>query len=259
MASLLRGLAVAGLAAAAVGAAVSVRLLAAGARSRWARHRRLGRILPDPPAPIDAEPRPALRALAAVAVGLGVAAGARSAGPIALVLGGVAGAAALALVGPGLRRWQPQPSPPPAPEGLAAALDLLAACLLAGCPLVDALAETAASSQPAVSRPLREAVAGLRAGLPSRLAWEAALGARAAPAMARLARACVRSERGGTPLEAVLTGLAREVRADADVRAQTAARGAGVLAVLPLGLCFLPAYLLLGVVPAVAGLVARLR
>ena len=52
--------------------------------------------------------------------------------------------------------------------------------------------------------------------------------------------------------------LAEQAREGARVRGQQAAERAGVLAVGPLGLCFLPAFVLLGVVPVVAGLVGPL-
>jgi hypothetical protein len=52
--------------------------------------------------------------------------------------------------------------------------------------------------------------------------------------------------------------LAAEVRAERRSAAEQAARRVGVLAVAPLGLCFLPAFLLLGVVPVVVGLAGPL-
>ena len=48
-----------------------------------------------------------------------------------------------------------------------------------------------------------------------------------------------------------LTGLAGELRADRAVVAEAAARRAGVLVVLPLGLCFLPAFILAGLLPVI--------
>jgi hypothetical protein len=51
-----------------------------------------------------------------------------------------------------------------------------------------------------------------------------------------------------------LTRLADDLRADRSVAAEAAARRAGVLIVLPLGLCFLPAFLLAGLVPVVVAL-----
>ncbi|PWU49675.1 secretion system protein, partial [Micromonospora globispora] len=48
-----------------------------------------------------------------------------------------------------------------------------------------------------------------------------------------------------------LTRLADDLRADRSTAAEAAARRAGVLIVLPLGLCFLPAFILAGLVPVI--------
>ena len=48
-----------------------------------------------------------------------------------------------------------------------------------------------------------------------------------------------------------IAALADDLRADRAVAAEAAAQRAGVLIVLPLGLCFLPAFLLAGLVPVV--------
>ncbi len=247
-------------AAAAVGSGIW--RLAAGTAARRSARRRLQAILPAPPAEgAPGAARAGLRVAAVALAAVGAAGRASGSGAVvALVAGTVAGTVAVAVIGPGLRWLEGRVAPTsPPPTGLPAALDLLAACLVAGSPVQEALAETARGSPAAVAVPLATAAAGMRMGLPARLAWQEALGPSPPPALQSLARACVRSERGGTSLESVLTGLAAELRATAAVRAQEAARRAGVLAVLPLGLCFLPAYLLLGVVPAVAGLLARLR
>ena len=52
--------------------------------------------------------------------------------------------------------------------------------------------------------------------------------------------------------------MAADVRAEYRSAAEQAARRVGVLAVAPLGLCFLPAFVLLGVVPVVVGLAGPL-
>jgi pilus assembly protein TadC len=56
----------------------------------------------------------------------------------------------------------------------------------------------------------------------------------------------------------VATALAAEVRATAGDAAEAHAQRASVLITAPLGLCFLPAFLCLGVVPVVVGLAAQL-
>ncbi|MCW2599061.1 MAG: type secretion system protein, partial [Frankiales bacterium] len=70
--------------------------------------------------------------------------------------------------------------------------------------------------------------------------------------------ALTRAAEGGAPVAVGVLRVAEDARREATGRAERAARRAGVLAVGPLGLCFLPAFLLLGVVPAVLGLVAPL-
>jgi pilus assembly protein TadC len=80
----------------------------------------------------------------------------------------------------------------------------------------------------------------------------------AASPIHQLARAALRSASSGASLASVAADTAAEVRAAA--RDLAAARGqrASVLITGPLGLCFLPAFLALGVVPVVIGLAAGL-
>lgn len=67
------------------------------------------------------------------------------------------------------------------------------------------------------------------------------------------AAAIGRTESSGAKLAATLTRIGDRARQEAHAAAIAAARRAGVLAVAPLGLCFLPAFLLLGVIPVVIG------
>jgi hypothetical protein len=75
---------------------------------------------------------------------------------------------------------------------------------------------------------------------------------------AALAITCARSERSGAPVGPLLAALAGELRDARRSAREAAARRVGVWAVLPLGVCFLPAFLLAGVVPVVAGLVRQI-
>ncbi|RQW98134.1 type II secretion system F family protein, partial [Micromonospora chalcea] len=63
--------------------------------------------------------------------------------------------------------------------------------------------------------------------------------------------AAVRSSNSGAALARALTRLADDLRAERSTAAEAAARRAGVLIVLPLGLCFLPAFILAGLVPVI--------
>jgi Flp pilus assembly protein TadB len=76
-------------------------------------------------------------------------------------------------------------------------------------------------------------------------------------ALAPLGRSLARSVRTGEPVAEALERLGEELAARARAEVEDAARRVGVQAAVPLGVCLLPAFLLLGVVPVVAGLVAR--
>ncbi len=140
-------------------------------------------------------------------------------------------------------------------QALAGAWELLAACLRAGMPVpvgVRAIAE--GLDAPAGPALLRTAEL-LALGADPAQAWQPA---RDCTATVRLARAAQRSGRSGTALAESLTRLAATVRADARERSEARAQRAGVLIAAPLGLCFLPAFLAIGVVPVVIGLAAGL-
>ncbi|MEV4558353.1 type II secretion system F family protein [Kitasatospora sp. NPDC049285] len=130
--------------------------------------------------------------------------------------------------------------------------DLLAACLgSSGSPARAALA--VADSVPA---PMRDRLSGVAArlalGAPPEHCWEQL--AVECPPMAPLARCLVRTTLSGAPPATALAGLAHSQRAAAARAAHARVRRAGVLATAPLGLCFLPAFVLIGVVPVVMGL-----
>ncbi len=76
--------------------------------------------------------------------------------------------------------------------------------------------------------------------------------------LAALGRAMSRAHQSGAPVvaavERLADGLARTARADVEDRA----RAVGVKAAVPLGLCLLPAFVLIGIVPLIAGLMSGL-
>jgi len=145
---------------------------------------------------------------------------------------------------------------PPA-AALPAALDLLAACLWAGAPLEQALTVVSQAFEGTPAGRLLDATARLTAlGAPPELAWADAL---ADPAFAVVARAVIRAHHSGASLSDVLSRAADERRRGLRSDAEAAAARASVRAVLPLGLCFLPAFVLVGVVPVVAGFAGSLR
>jgi pilus assembly protein TadC len=137
-------------------------------------------------------------------------------------------------------------------------LDLLASCLAGGAPLPEAAVAVAAAVPGPAGGRLSAVAAALSVGSAPGQAWTALAGGLADDPLAPAARALSRAADGGAPVAAAVSRLAAEARADARSRGEQAARRVGVLAVAPLGLCFLPAFVLLGVVPVVAGLAGPL-
>lgn len=124
--------------------------------------------------------------------------------------------------------------------------ELLAVCLEAGRPARGALRVVAAAMDGPTAEALRRVLAEIDLGVEEARAW-AALGA--VPGYRAVARDLARSVHTGVPLATLLRRHAADARREERGRAQVRARGAGVLSALPLVVCFLPAFLLLGVVP----------
>jgi pilus assembly protein TadC len=149
----------------------------------------------------------------------------------------------------------------PDPLAVASSLDVLAVCLAAGMAVSTAAAATAPSAPPVLARVLRRAADLLALGADPAVAWSAPPGLPASSldpqtdALLRLAR---RSSVSGVALAEAMSTLARQCREDAAHTAAAAADRAGVLIAGPLGLCFLPAFVCLGIVPVVAGLAGDL-
>lgn len=131
------------------------------------------------------------------------------------------------------------------------AADLLAACLVSGAPIAPSAAAVARALGEPIAEPLGTLVASLSLGADPVEAWQS-VGAQ--PGMAGLSRAVARSLESGAPLSQTLPGIADDLRRATRGQVEAAARAAGVRAVAPLAACFLPAFLLVGVVPIVASL-----
>lgn len=137
------------------------------------------------------------------------------------------------------------------PLPLAASWDLLAACLRSGM-TVPAAVRAVAPDVPGPGRFALLRTAELVAlGCDPADAWAPAMDCADTAALARTAR---RTARSGAAMADAIAALARELRDTASDTAEARAQRAGVIVTGPLGLCFLPAFLCLGVVPVVAGL-----
>ena len=143
------------------------------------------------------------------------------------------------------------------PFAAASALDVLAVCLTAGMTVTAAAGATAAFAPPSLAALLRRAADLLALGSDPDAAWQVheAGAAEDCAALARLAR---RSASSGGALAEAVSELAEQQRSDAGHAASAAAERAGVLIAGPLGLCFLPAFICLGIIPVVAGLAGEI-
>lgn len=171
-------------------------------------------------------------------------------GSVPVVIGSLVGAA---LADRLLSRLEPAASRART-DGIVAALpafaDLVAATVRAGVPPERALRVCST----AVGGPLGEEVArvvtALELGLAPERAWT---GAGAVPGLEPLARAMVRGQTRGSSPVAVLERCSLDARRVARSAAQGRAQAVGVAASAPLGPCFLPAFVLVSVVPTVVG------
>lgn len=127
-------------------------------------------------------------------------------------------------------------------------LDVFACCLRAGAPLDAALATTAEAVNSTLAERLRRAARGLRLGATT---GEALSELDGVPAAERITAAIDRSVDTGAMLADGLTLLAEELRVEAEQSALARAHRAGVWMVLPLCLCFLPAFIVAGLIPVV--------
>lgn len=212
---------------------------------------RVQAVLPARSRPV-APDRPAPRSIRAASLVAGLA--------LWWLVGGLPGAAlgvAAAIGGPRLlgRLDDTEGDEPLISSQLPLALELLGACLAGGAGTAAAVDVVGRALPGPLGQRLVRVGAALAVGSPPAEAWQA-LGA-TGPAGAA-ARALVRAAEGGAPVAAGVLRVAEDARRESRARSERAARRAGVLAVGPLGVCFLPAFLLLGVAPAIVGLAGPL-
>lgn len=129
------------------------------------------------------------------------------------------------------------------------AADLMAAALSAGAPPERAVAAVGDGLPGPLGRHLSAVAASLRVGTEPAAAW-AELASE--PPLRSLARAMTNAAMRGTSPVSSLERIARDSEDVARWTAEARARSVGARAAVPLGLCFLPAFILVGVVPLVA-------
>ncbi|MFE0021837.1 type II secretion system F family protein [Amycolatopsis sp. NPDC059021] len=231
-------------------------VLLAGALALWPGHARGRRWAGAVAARLGGQPRSRTRLVLHTAAAM--AAGAS----VAVLLDGAAGLGIGAAVAVGswwLLRREPRRAgrEDSVAERLraAATLDLLAAGLRTGLPVPVALEAVSGTASPESAGALRSTAGLLALGAEPAEAWAAV---RTAPGLGELGAAAIRTARAGTALASAAAELAQRLREGLGAEAEERAERAGVVLALPVGLCFLPAFFCLGVVPVVLGLATRL-
>lgn len=133
----------------------------------------------------------------------------------------------------------------------ASALDLLSSCLRSGLDIAASASAVAGVAPEPMASALRRASHVLSLGGEPESAWSALAADADTEAVARV---ILRSARSGTSMADATAEAATELRSRADDAAAAAGERAGVMVSGPLGLCFLPAFVCLGIVPVVIGL-----
>ena len=144
---------------------------------------------------------------------------------------------------------------PTAPSELALTLDVLGGCLAAGASMPSALRAARTVSTDRVSTVFDVVAVALQGGQDPDTTW-ARVGAEV-PELAAVGRLCARAASTGAPVAAELHRMAASHRTAINARRHRQLQRASVWLVLPLGSCFLPAFVLVGVVPLVVGALPR--
>ncbi|OEU95522.1 hypothetical protein AN216_23630 [Streptomyces oceani] len=136
-------------------------------------------------------------------------------------------------------------------EQLPLVAELMAACLAAGSAPEQAAGAVGGSVGGPLGDQLRRVATELRLGGEPAVVWER-FGF--SPGCGALARCMERAGTAGVPAVDSVTRLAGRTRADRTRASSARARRAAVRVAGPLGFCFLPAFLAVGVAPVVLGL-----
>jgi len=135
-------------------------------------------------------------------------------------------------------------------------VDLIAAALEAGLAVSTALELATAALPGAAAEELRAIAAQLRLGVSADEAW----GSLTPDAeLAPLGRAMARAHSSGASVAHAARLLADDLTDRARLRSEDRARTVGVRAAVPLGLCLLPGFILLGVVPMVVSAAGAIK
>lgn len=139
---------------------------------------------------------------------------------------------------------------------LPTAVHLLGACLAAGAATSAAFETVAAALPGAVADELQVVRHRLALGVDPAAVWQQLA---QHPQLRPLGRTLARAQQSGASVRTAVEALAVDLAARSRSRTDALARGVEVRAAAPLGVCFLPAFVLVGVVPMVVGVFSAMR
>lgn len=189
------------------------------------------------------------RVLLGVSAGLAVTLAVPRTGWSSLLVGALAGALVSLAAGrleSTAARWERQARTVMMPD----VLMLLAGSLEVGAPLRTAVERVIEFGDDPCTQDLRGLHSRISAGVPDDQAWRTLA---ATPGWAEVGRDVARAVTSGEGVASLLVAHAQEMRTAAAEAAEKRARKVGVNAIVPLVCCHLPAFILLGVVPIIAG------
>jgi Flp pilus assembly protein TadB len=209
----------------------------------WTPESRLDRIRRgQPPSPVGV---PVVGAVLLAAIALGVL--------LPLPWGPVVAAGVARGLLHAVRRLSPPPTTPPLAD-VALGLEVAAAVIAAGSPVPAGLAAAGDALVGGVGDAFTRAAQAARVGGDPAEALRDALPGLPGSAVGVIRR----SGLTGASVTGPLSQAAADLRSAAAHEAESRVQSAAVRLVLPIGLCFLPAFVLVGVVPVVAGLAGGL-
>jgi len=135
------------------------------------------------------------------------------------------------------------------------AAELLAACLSAGAAPIASAEAVAALLPGPVGQAFAEVTRSARRGVSLERCW---VPIAALPEFGTIARILARSSVSGVPAAAAMSAEAATLRRRRRAEADAALARIGVWAVAPLAVCFLPAFVCLGIVPLAASVAPRI-
>jgi Flp pilus assembly protein TadB len=132
---------------------------------------------------------------------------------------------------------------------------LFAAALRSGAAPADAIDQVCRALPGPASDRLSGVTARLSLGLDPEQVWSSLVDD---PPLVGLGRTLARAHATGAPVVAAVERLAEEISRAGRAEAEERARAVGVQAAVPLGLCLLPAFVLIGIVPLAVALLTGL-